>query len=78
MITTDDVINPFRTWAILATDLRERILTEMGDREVSIPAGELLSDLVMLARRCDRMGAVLIRLEQHDREAFDAFLRALA
>jgi hypothetical protein len=73
--------NPFRTWAELARGLRNRVVEEWSPNPQSAAlspyAAEFLGSLTALATHCDKLGEYLRRLEEHDHDAFDRFLKAL-
>jgi hypothetical protein len=71
------ISNPFKTWAQLVTDLRDRFVANLGSEPPSPHAGELLGQLAAIATRCDHLSATLSRLQGNDPRAFDAFLAAL-
>lgn len=70
--------NPFRVWAELAGDLRDRLVAELGDERPFSPyAGELVGELAAIVTRCEHLGVSLQRANDRDPKTYDAFLRAL-
>jgi hypothetical protein len=78
-MSTAQYANPFRTWATLASELRDRFSAELGagESEKTPWAIDLLASMSAIATRCKALGITLERMEQHDPAAFEAFLRAL-
>jgi hypothetical protein len=69
--------NPFKVWAELARDLRDRFVAELGEPPYSPYAREVLGELAAMITCCENLGVMLQRLDECDQEAFDAFVRAL-
>jgi hypothetical protein len=73
------IANPFATWAVLTTGLRDRFVAELpeGSKPYSVLTGEFLGSLAEMIRRCEVIGTRLSQLERNEPEVFEAFLRAL-
>lgn len=71
--------NPFHVWSELASGLRERFIAELGEEHgpLSPYASETLGNLAALVTHLRHLGLSFARLESQDKDAFDAFLRAL-
>lgn len=70
--------NPFRVWGEVARSLRDRFAGELGSQKNYSPyRDEVLDEMATIIKSCEQLGRSLQHLQQHDPQAFTAFLRAL-